>query len=702
MTSGPNQHYVPRFVQRAFGIRPRKREIWRFGLAQVPERRLIKRTGSADSFYSRPSADGRSSLDDAITSVETKLSRMLYEIRSGSPGDHINSEAAAAIVSHLAARTAHVRSTFGDALAHLLKKAKTFFKEPDSVKMMMGLDCDIPTDRFRDLLINELNRTPEITELGIPTRVLERAAFFYLKENPDEILGQSSDFVSAMIDSIRPQSGALVRDSHNKALDQILVTSEYENLLQKLEWTIEKAPISGAILPDCVVIAVREDGDANAHLFVARERLQAVVMAVSPNKLLVGRKIGFEMPDDFDYNIAAARSSHSFFLTPRNDTETSRLHALIGKRLRPSLEKSIEEAFGSVLNGNADEQPSNARVPDRSIGWKPSSRIQYKLSLVNCGNESANNKIQARIKILVAQVAQFLQLERLDGITIGNDYPTLLRTVDRGIRNAPPVETVSPEIGIGIAQAITVMRSGVAKGHIVLSSTVSQALISNEQDDVDWATHVLVKELALVALIGIVDEALPGFWLAPVESEINGWLYGNVHAALDGYAASWIAARFGDGKELTNGLRELLVDSIDRLMTVVPEERLAYYKHRNLDKLLDVAMPAIRHVLRFAANLLGHCSFIGDSPFDESGVLKDALERAGLTAWFNWYQEHLEHFHHRLGRWESFEEFLDFNIHVERLLWAVGMFPWEGPEGLRIEIPLNTDTNALLARVGKP
>lgn len=144
------------------------------------------------------------------------------------------------------------------------------------------------------------------------------------------------------------------------------------------------------------------------------------------------------------------------------------------------------------------------------------------------------------------------------------------------------------------------------------------------------------------------------------------------------------------------------MDSIDRLMSLVPEERFAYRQHRDLDKLLNVAMPSIRHVLRFAADLLGHCSFIGASPFDESSVLKDALERAGLTAWFNWYQEHLERFHRRLGRWESFDEFLDFNIHVERLLWAVGMFPWEGPEGLRIEIPLKTDTNTFLAGVGKP
>ena len=39
-------------------------------------------------------------------------------------------------------------------------------------------------------------------------------------------------------------------------------------------------------------------------------------------------------------------------------------------------------------------------------------------------------------------------------------------------------------------------------------------------------------------------------------------------------------------------------------------------------------------------------------------------------------------FHKQLGRWESFDEFLSFNVHVERLLWQFGMFPWEKPEGI--------------------
>ena len=665
-------------------------------MGQEPARRLIRRTGSEAYFYSKPSSDGQPTLDDAITRLETDLSRVLHAIRCKAKSESIDPEAAAAIVFHLASRTAHVRSTFRDGLAHFLERAETFFTEPSSVGMMMGLDGDIPTDRFRDVVVDELTRSPQIADLGIPAPVLERLSFVFLKENSGQLLSQSADIATAYVDGLRSRSIELVRSGHNRALHPATGTSEYEALLQTLEWTIMKAPAAGAILPDCVVMAVDDEGRANTHLLVGQERLGAIVMAISPEKLLVGRKAGFAMPADFKYNLEAARLSHSFFLSPRYDIETSRLHAMIGERLRPMLKENIEGAFNKVPKGKADEQPGNAQESDdHPIGWKPTSRLQYKLSLVDCGDEATTRTIQSQIKALVADVAQALQLERLDGITIGYDYPTLLQTVDRGIENAPPVETVSPEVGTGIAQTITVIRSGVAKGHVVLSSAVTQALISNNQNEVDWATHVLVKQLALVALIAISDEALPGVWLAPFETEMDGWLYGNVHAALDGYAASWVAAGVGDRQEVANGLRDLLVGSIDRLVSLVPEERLAYRQHGDLGKLLDVVMPAIRNALRFAGNLLGHCSFAGDSPFDQSGALQGALERAGLTKWFNWYQGHLDRFHRRLGRWSSFGEFLAFNIHVERLLYLVGMFPWEGPEGLRIEIPPRVDAKTL-------
>ena len=82
--SGKHQHYIPGFLQRAFGIRAKRRQwIWRLGSEGEPECRRIKKTGAQDYFYSKPSADGRPTLDDAITAVEQRMSSRPSVIRSG-------------------------------------------------------------------------------------------------------------------------------------------------------------------------------------------------------------------------------------------------------------------------------------------------------------------------------------------------------------------------------------------------------------------------------------------------------------------------------------------------------------------------------------------------------------------------------------------------------------------------------------------
>ena len=352
MNSGPNQHYIPSFLQRAFGIpgKSKKRmEIWRFGLDEKPERGRIKETGSEDYFYSRQSTDGRRTLDDTITAIESNLSLVLRDLSSRSPGEPIDAAKAAAIVSHMLGRTAYVRSSFRDALDRLIERAKALFVERPDFEKIVGLDSDAPTPRFREIVASDLARTPEIARLGIPLRLLERIAFAVLKESSTEDFEHRLESVAGMLDHVWSESGELARDGHNKALEQAVRSNAYEERLRKFEWIVENAPESGAILPDCVVIAFGEDGPADTHVFVGGEDLHAVVMAVSSKKLLIGCRPGFELADDFDYNLDAARLSHSFFLASRNDTETSGLHAKVGEQFRPALEASIEGALEDLL-----------------------------------------------------------------------------------------------------------------------------------------------------------------------------------------------------------------------------------------------------------------------------------------------------------------------------------------------------------------
>ena len=56
MVTGRNQHFIPNFLLKAFGIRPARKEIWYFGRDEMAEKRRVKRTASGDFFYSESQA----------------------------------------------------------------------------------------------------------------------------------------------------------------------------------------------------------------------------------------------------------------------------------------------------------------------------------------------------------------------------------------------------------------------------------------------------------------------------------------------------------------------------------------------------------------------------------------------------------------------------------------------------------------------
>ena len=697
--SGAKQHYIPVLLQKAFRIGPKKPgEIWLFSRGEAPERRPVKQTGLERHFYSEPGSGGERTLDDAITAFELTLSAQLNDVRSKAPGDRVEPDVAATIVMHLATRTAHVRSTLAEAVDRLLERAGALFAESESVASMMGLDRDVPTDKFRDLVSEGLASVPEIAGLGVPARLLERLAFALLKENWDEFAGQAEEMAAALVDSVKPRSDELARESHNGALARIEDEGGYAARLRSFHWTVAPAPASGAILPDCVVLAVDEDGAANTYLFAGSEKLAAVVLAVSPDKLLIGRRPGFAVSEAFEYNVEAARLSRTFFLASRNDAETKRLHAMVGERHRAELTGSIDDAVTEFLPPEEDEPERDVQVK----GAQQEDRFEWQLSLVGCGDEETSLRIGDKIRAVVQALSAAMPLDRLDGVTVGNDYAALLRSVDRGYDGAHEVETVSPEIGVGIAYMVTVMRAGVVKGRIVLSGGVAGALIDEDPETAAWGVHVLVKQLARVAMVRIVDEALPGSVAVPAENEIEGWLFDLVEAVPGAYFASWMAAGFGDARENAEGQRAALAESVERMTSVSAKARDVYLEDADMDALLGAVLPFVRQVLKSAADLLGHCAYTDASPHDETGTLAEALDGAGLAQWLEVYAGHLARFHKRLGRWESFDEFLAFNIHAERVLWSTGLFPWESAEGLRAEVAPDPDIGVRLGNAFRP
>lgn len=690
--AGRNQHHIPQFFQRGFGVKRsgKPREIWRVERNGTPKLLLIKKTAAERDFYSAPSEDGAVTLDDKITGLETPLARTLAEVRARSVSNGVDPETAAELVFQLAPRSSHVRVGLEAALRHVVKDAADIFCDAGQTERVLGLDQDQPNERFREHLAQVLAERPDIGSVGLPGPVLERVAFYITKEHFEEKVAEIIPMFRLLFARFLTEGGELVRDSHNRALEQMDTSNPRRQLLAGFDWMIAAAPQVGAILPDCVALA-REPGEPVSPLMFLGKAIDAVVMPLSSDKLLVGNRPGSEPFELAGYNELAAANSHDFFLASAGGEDIAALAPLIGAGTDRILREAVSGSIGRLLPASAKtlSDPTTEEVPVADDPATVSAReLSLAISFIDCATNEDAERVGAVVQTAMRELSRFLPLWGLDGITFAGNYSAGLASVDRGIPGASPIKTAEPEVGTGIARMITVVRDGQTKGHIVLDGWIGSALIGEDEKERDWAVSVLVHQLALVAMISCIEEALPGTMLSPIDDPHRGRLYSEVDPALHAYVAAYICSKVSGSDDAAGRYRDLLFSALNRLKADVETALLTYRDDGDLDRLVNVALPAAGYVLQFAAELLATCAAKGTSVLDEDGELANALERCGLQHWLPAFGRDLEHFRSRLGKWESFDEFLCFDRHVERLLWAVGLFPWDSPEGSRVEVRL--------------
>lgn len=703
MMAGRNQHHIPRFLQRGFAVvGTGGHKIWRFDKERLPTApRSIRSTACEDDFYSEASPTGQRTLDEEITDLEGPLAKGLSTLRAVPVGTVFESEAAAELVNHLAPRTAHVRQTIERGMRQLASGASELFTDSDRLKALMGIDQPRPNEVFRKHTNDLLQQHEAIASLGLPDHVIERIAFYIAKEQfESSVEGALPSFRNLFRNSMAT-SGGIAREGHNKGLGKQRDPNARRDFLRTLKWCNVSAPPEGAILPDCVALAIDHAGFAAPLMLSDVEETVAVIMPLCSKSLLLGVVDDRALSPGFTYNREAARSSHRFFLADNNSTSVQALQLMIDERSLNLVDIAVQQAFKEFLPsvpGKAiDPDDDEPRLDSETTELETSAPWSYQLSCIDCADEATANAISVSIVQLTDAFGKSLSIRRLEGVTFAADYAAALAVIDRGRSGLAPPTTIDRSIGVGIAQTVNIIRDGRVMCRIVLDGAVAHALVSGDDRRVDWAIGVVARQLALVALTEIVDVTLPGVMLQPVREPLQGWLYGAVGTAIDGYTAAHICAGFGDPEEMAEGFRDLLAEALDRMRSTVLLARLVYRHTGELDELLGITVPLVRHVLLFAADLLGHCAALGIEPVPSQSALAAALDHAGLRLWLRRYHADLEAFRLRLGRWESFEEFSAFTLHVERLLWQLGMIPWNSDQGMRVEIPLASDAEALMA-----
>lgn len=284
--SGRKQHNIPKSLLRGFEIHPRSGKIpkvWLFRKARVPYISSIEDAAAERDFYSEPTADGSETLDDRITSYESRrFGRLLSSVRAATPGDSIDPDEAVEVGAHLTARSAHLRATFRSTLAVLIAEMGSMFADEANLRLLFGADAPSPNARIQELINGAVPLRHLSAITGVPDQVLCQIAFTLVKENFSRLYAEIGPAIKAHFDALIVKARASVREGHNRALDKNLYPDHRAGILYNLSWSVSSGPEGGVILPDCVALGFQDQSpNALPYMMTANDELTCLLMPLS-------------------------------------------------------------------------------------------------------------------------------------------------------------------------------------------------------------------------------------------------------------------------------------------------------------------------------------------------------------------------------------------------------------------------------------
>lgn len=720
--SGRKQHYIPRCLLKGFETPSKGKtiKVWVFKKGQRSFVSPIEDVAAERHFYSEPSNDGSLTLDDRITQYEDKLGKLLILLREEPLGSIIDGEIAAEVVTHLTIRGAHLRDAFSLAVEQLSVGAVDIFTDEKHMRSLVGADAHVPPPMLEEQIEKLLKEHQDLfAMIGLPKPVLRQIAFTLVKENFDGFFAEHSPIFASILNETASTASTIARDGHTKALNASLKPDVRVASLCRFVWTMCGIPGGDLILPDCVALAIQSGGTTpDPYIMSSVDKINTVFLPICSDRILIGYKNQDRLPDVSAFNEAAAACCQTFFVSACMSPELEDLTERIGEKSKTTLLDAVTSALDeftnrSLVDKNRDtsavqvmngpilsESTMTFGMDDGGHGTEEAHNLSYSITFLDCADQETAEKIAATVNVVVSEMSRWLPLNRLDHITFAEDYGAALERLDRGFPVSSPLVPTESEIGTGVAMAPLIIREGVAKVCIVMRAWLGHALIGEEGEGQTVAIHTLANQLAHVACIDLIDQALPGVLLSSIDDDWERWLYRYMHEAWTAYFAARISATFCPG--IGSSYRDTLLALVKKTKDDIPRERLAYRVHGDLGRLLGTAISSIGTVMNWAAQLLGHCDGLSESVYDQEGSLTQALKDSGLQGWMDVFRRDLSKLFELRDRWGSIQEFLAMNRHIERVLWQFGVFPWRNEQGqVRVEIPVHSDAAQLLGHIGQ-
>jgi hypothetical protein len=694
--SGRWQHNIPQSLQRGFrapGGSNMSSNVWFFERGCEPAFRLVKDIAAENDFYSEPSVDGATTLDDQITNYErNSFDRAYQDLKNTAPDSILDPTKAAEVVTHLSIRCDYVRRTFGEAAQKTFLDARTIFCDEKHVRPLLGVDDETPSPKLTEAIDELVAQHGGFGNIPVPSSVIYRVAHMALRERFNSTFLEIAPQLTKLLINISEEAPTFVREGHNKILSSEPAPRPRVDHLSELDWTTRTSNLEGFILPDCVALSCDSDNGLQPILLTTLAEVSLVLMPLSSTKMLVGLKRGAREPDLNGFNKAAATCSHRFFIGAHS--RFAELSSHIGSTSRSFM----EEAVGTIINKfKADVTPAPDPAPPLTtpvMSDKPlpsASVPTFTIHFLNCAEQATAETIAANVFYLTNEASQVMQLSRLDGMTFARDYESAVSNFDGGFASAS-LQTIDEGYAIGVAKNLGVLRDGMNKTHIILRSEIGYALIGDNPANSRQAAQTIFAQLERISSSQAFAERFP-------EVKIDDPLESFLFYIADEIWRNYFSARAGASiyPEVGGGYCEMLDATLHRAHQNLVKARVEYRSTNDMDALMQMAIPRVSEILNFSATVLGHFAGCATSFVESQASLLTTLQKLGLHDWIILFDSELSSLWSQGTQWKSINEFLSLNRHVERLFWQHGLFPWKTDDGLiRVEVRLVNESEQFL------
>jgi hypothetical protein len=290
----------------------------------------------------------------------------------------------------------------------------------------------------------------------------------------------------------------------------------------------------------------------------------------------------------------------------------------------------------------------------------------------------------------IIEISRYIDLERLDGVTVAADYPAALAELDRGYETRH-VLTPTSEFGIGVAMTPAVIRDGAIKSHIVLNATFILPLEDDHHEYWSEALHILAHECAHVAVTKGIDTAFPGMLLRHRYDDVGDtFRWQIIDACFDEYGASRLSAVMGSDRTLAYEETFVLAlrETRDRADSHIRDYRL----HGDVDRVLAEVSGQYGTLMKFASYLIGHLHG-AQLPRNGATAALAALRGHWFAPYFDRLEAALENIWSRFCIWESRDEFLPIGEIAHDVIADGGVQLIRQPDGrIYVNVPYTPHT----------